>query len=345
MKNKLMILLKLAIAAGLLFWLIEKGELDFRQLNLLITMPAIGFLAAFYWLVGPCILGSLRWLLLLKGAGYKITWFQAFKLQLTGFFFNSAMPGAVGGDLVKVIYVIRGNPHMGKTPAMMSILIDRVIGLGGLFSIGMVLALSSWPTLSTIDSLGPLLYGLIGLNLGVLIFFLIALYHYRGDDPFQRLLSIKIPGLSILEKLYGAIRVYRYKRAYFVSCFIISLVIQGMSLGLFYFIAVNVLSPTPNLNFSAIASIFPIGMLTAALPIAPGGLGVGHVAFDRLFEAVGLSGGANIFNIFTLSQLALNLTGVIAYLRMKKNIQPIAEEVNHTVEKNIYSKSTETTID
>jgi uncharacterized protein (TIRG00374 family) len=345
MKNKLITLLKLAIAAGLILWLIEKGELDFRQLNLLVTMPTIGLFAAFYWLVGPCLLGSLRWLLLLKGAGYNITWYQAFKLQLTGFFFNSAMPGAVGGDLVKVIYVIRGNPDMGKTPAMMSILLDRVIGLGGLFSIGMVLALSAWPTLIAINSLEPLLYGLIGLNLGVLIFFIVALYHYRGDDPFQKLFSINIPGLSVLAKLYNAIRVYRYKRTYFVSCFIISLLIQGMSLALFYFIAINVPTLNSNLNFSAIASIFPIGMLTAALPIAPGGLGVGHVAFDRLFEAVGLSGGANIFNIFTLSQLALNLTGVIAYLSMKKKVGTDLSAGVNSDDATLYSNPQRTTID
>jgi uncharacterized membrane protein YbhN (UPF0104 family) len=255
------------------------------------------------------------------------------------------MPGAVGGDLVKVIYVIRGNPDMGKTPAMMSILLDRVIGLGGLFSIGMVLALSAWPTLIAINPLKHLLYGLIGLNLGVLIFFIVALYHYRGEDPFQKLFSIKIPGFNILAKLYDAIRVYRYKRAYFVSCFIISLIIQGMSLALFYFIAANVPALNPNLNFSAIASIFPIGMLTAALPIAPGGLGVGHVAFDRLFEAVGLSGGANIFNIFTLSQLALNLTGVIAYLSMRKKTGTDLPTEIDSDEAKIYSKPQRTSID
>ncbi len=36
---------------------------------------------------------------------------------------------------------------------------------------------------------------------------------------------------------------------------------------------------------------FPLGLLTMVLPISPAGLGRGHVAFKRLFEAIGLPAG------------------------------------------------------
>jgi hypothetical protein len=58
--------------------------------------------------------------------------------------------------------------------------------------------------------------------------------------------------------------------------------------------------------------------MTTALPLAPGGLGVGHVAFDKLFAMVGLQGGANVFNVMVLTQLALNLLGVFPYLLYRR---------------------------
>lgn len=319
--------IKLAIAGGLILWLLNSGQLDLKQLRYLITTPSLGLAAFAFWLLGPCVLGATRWLLLLKGAGYAISWKDAFKLQLTGFFFNSAMPGAVGGDLVKVVYVIKQNPSRGKTPAMMSVLIDRVIGLGGLFTIGMILALISFDQISSVTSLQPMIALLFGLNFGVLLFFFLALYHYKQGDPLAKLFSYQIPGMSILRKLYEAVRIYRYNRNYFIICFLLSLVIQSLSLALFYQIATVVLHSNETISLASIASIFPIGMLTAALPIAPGGLGVGHVAFDELFSLIGLDNGANIFNIFTLSQLAFNMLGVIPYIGIK-NLATI--DVEHT---------------
>lgn len=58
-------------------------------------------------------------------------------------------------------------------------------------------------------------------------------------------------------------------------------------------------------------------MFKLALPISPGGIGVGHVAFDKLFQMIGQSQESNIFNIFLLSQLILNLLGAVPYLSLK----------------------------
>ena len=66
-----------------------------------------------------------------------------------------------------------------------------------------------------------------------------------------------------------------------------------------------------------IAAIFPIGILTTALPIAPAGLGIGHVAFDRLYALIGQENGANIFNIYFVSMVAFNLLGSLSYLSIK----------------------------
>ncbi len=57
------------------------------------------------------------------------------------------------------------------------------------------------------------------------------------------------------------------------------------------------------MSFFSLFSIFPIGMLLTALPLAPGGLGVGHLAFEKLYQLIGLSEGPRslISTLFGLS--------------------------------------------
>ena len=310
---------KVFLAAGLIGYLAHTGRLDFKQLSNLVEKPSLAFLVLSFWIIGPCALGSLRWKLLLKAHKYEISWPQALKLQLTGFFFNTAMPGAVGGDLVKVMYVIRDNKHLGKTPAIMSIFIDRLLGMLGLFVVGLIAAIFNMKLLSSNSNLLIINGSILLLTIGILLFFIASLFHYKDDqDPWDRLFRKNIPGFSILSKIYQNLRAYRFHRDTILSCFLLSLLIQFFGLVTFYSITGAVISGTEP-SFSSIAGIFPAGMLTIALPISPGGLGVGHFAFEKLFSMIDLSQGANIFNIFLLSQLSLNLLGAIPYLGLKKN--------------------------
>jgi hypothetical protein len=64
--------------------------------------------------------------------------------------------------------------------------------------------------------------------------------------------------------------------------------------------------------------LVPMGLLTTAIPIAPAGLGVGHVAFAALFSLAGSEHGAEIFTMYVTIQIVINLTGVFFYLRSPK---------------------------
>lgn len=320
LKSILLTLGKLAIAALLIRWLINSGQLDFSQLKLFREDPWLLIATLAYFIVCVVVLGTWRWKTLLHGAGYMMTWKRAITLQLTGLFFSSVMPGAVGGDIIKVAYVIRDNPIKSKTQAMMTALLDRIVGLAGLFLICWSMIVLNLNTVTGFPGFWPLLALISGLSVGFILFFVAALYHYEGDDPFLAIFKWPIPGIHFVEKLYNALRVYRYARGSITMGLILSLMIQGFCLVLFYYITSKVTGLLP--PFDKIAVIFPIGITTTAIPITPAGLGVGHVAFDQLFHMVGLNHGANAFNLLALSQLFLNLTGVIPYLSLKKIPMP-----------------------
>ena len=62
----------------------------------------------------------------------------------------------------------------------------------------------------------------------------------------------------------------------------------------------------------------PLAILATAIPVAPGGMGVGHLAFEHTLSLINVSGGANIFNVVFISQMAFNLSGIFPYLMYKK---------------------------
>jgi len=56
------------------------------------------------------------------------------------------------------------------------------------------------------------------------------------------------------------------------------------------------------------------GMLGNALPVTPGGLGVGEAAFDRLFNLAGFAGGASMLLGWRSGMLPLCAVGCLFYV-------------------------------
>jgi hypothetical protein len=83
-----------------------------------------GIVAAF--VVSQAILAS-RWWLLLRTQGIHINIWAAIRLHFLGLFYNNAMPGSVGGDLIRAWYVTKHTEK--KFEAVLSIFVDRFIGL------------------------------------------------------------------------------------------------------------------------------------------------------------------------------------------------------------------------
>lgn len=319
MKQIVIFILKISAAAGLIWYLVSSGQLDFAAIGKVLTVPALGLSLFVFWLIFQVFLGTYRWRLLLRSCDYVVSYGRALQLQFMGFFFNTAMPGAVGGDLVKAVYVIKENPGKGKTAAMLSVFVDRLVGLGGLFTIGVLVALLNLKRIVNDPLLSVALIGLAATLSGIVLFFVAALYDYKNGDPFESLFSKNLPGFSLLLKIYQSIRTFKNQRRSIALCYLISIAIQFASLFVFYLCS-QILLTEQEINFNSIALIFPIGIFTMALPLAPGGLGVGHVAFDKLFEMIGLTGGATVANVYILSLLFLNLLGVIPYLAQKRKL-------------------------
>lgn len=316
MKRVLVPVLKLSFAAALIYWLVAQGKLDFRQLAIFWTDPwALVFNFA-VWFFCYLLMGALRWYLLLRGLKLDVPFFRVVMLELIGFFFNTAMPGAVGGDIVKAIYVVREQKAESRAPAMVTVLLDRVTGLVGLFLMSGLAVMANLELAMGNPNIAKL-SSFIGFGcLAIVIASIIVFFpHKEGRDPVRALLNRQVPGFSVLGKIYDATRAYRGQPWRLISVVGITVALQGISLLYGIYMTRQLTGITP--DFPTYATVYPIGLLATALPLAPGGMGVGHVVFDHLYQLVGWRDGSNVFNVLVLGQLCLNMLGFIPYVFYK----------------------------
>jgi uncharacterized membrane protein YbhN (UPF0104 family) len=81
------------------------------------------------------IITSLRWNELLKIVGINMGASKAFVINMVGAFYNTFMPGSTGGDVLKAWYAAKLAPDK-RTRAVISVIVDRVVGLIALIILG-----------------------------------------------------------------------------------------------------------------------------------------------------------------------------------------------------------------
>src|SRR6478752_5653099 len=133
LKRLLINLLQWGIPVGIIAWLViaALGSDSFAQLwrqpkhwDLLAASAATCFLAS---------LGTIfRWYFLVRAADLPLRLRDTIRLGFLGYLYNFVLPGGVGGDLVKAGFLARGQPGR-RTEATLTVLVDRIVGLYGLF--------------------------------------------------------------------------------------------------------------------------------------------------------------------------------------------------------------------
>jgi len=122
---------------------------------------------------------ALRWQIFLRQQGIKIPFTAVFSLTWAGQFFNSILPGATGGDVVKIYQLCRLAPDR-KAAAAATVFVDRLAALFALLVLtGCALIIDPVPlrTLSTQSYSARTLLGLLVLFLFAV---LAALFLFRS---------------------------------------------------------------------------------------------------------------------------------------------------------------------
>ena len=320
------------LGVGLLVYLSRSGAIDWKMFQGLTKAWDMTIVAFSLLLVG---LGMTGWrlCLLMRPSGFDLSIWSSIKLTLIGAFFNICLPGATGGDAVRIYYAMDGNQGQ-RTEVATILLFDRIIGMFALLILPLLM-LPLYPEhIMDFEILGGLLWSALGL--AVLIFGAVMLSIFSDIREWVIFSWISRTGSfgDYVFRIIEAIRVYRHSPLTLLVTTGMSLVIHSLTLGVILLIiyAVNVE------NFSLVLCVvIPIGLLANALPITPGGLGVGEAAFDILFRHLHLTGGAEALLGWRLLMVAAGLFGLFFYLRGKERFV----HVTHKVEKSVHKSSTQ----
>ncbi len=284
----------------------ETGKQTAKGLKSLLNQrPDFGLFAlvAALW-VGVLAVQYVRWYGLVRALDLPFTLRNAFRLGMVGTFYNTFLPGAIGGDFVKAYFIAQGHPAR-KPAAVATVVADRLLGLFGLLVFGGVIAGVMWAAGDPNITGNPKLQILV-----VVCFVLVAigaigfvgigfLTHKTADQIAGRLHRIRKAGPTLAELWFTA-RQYRARPKAILVGVGLSAVAHTLMLFTFHF-AVRVFPPE---NLALIGSlsehlvIAPIGFIVQAIIPLPGGLGVSELTFGGLYEflrpdggrAVGLTG-------------------------------------------------------
>ncbi|MDC1175342.1 lysylphosphatidylglycerol synthase transmembrane domain-containing protein [Bacteriovoracaceae bacterium] len=306
-------LLKFSFAIGIIVYLIRSGRLDFS----LITKS---FQSGWGWLICAGILfsidclSSFRWRWILKtNSQNPLPIKKVIGVTYIGLFFNSFLPGAVTGDLIKLVYAKDLDKSLSKTFLVTSVLIDRIFGLIGLL---LVLSISSLIYYNELITLSPKMTNLIHFNLFLglgAVGFLGTLFFPANLQKVLLDIFTKVPVLgSKIVKTLKEVWVIGSRKDVVAKAILFSAIVQTLNIVAFYILTSPFYSHPIPLQY--ILTFIPIGFVAVAIPISPAGLGVGHVIFDTLFNMVGIPGGASFFNIYFVIRVCGNLLGIIPYL-------------------------------
>ncbi len=305
--------LKFAFAIGIIGYLVTSGKLDFSLLGKAISSDTWWWLALILMTTQAAV-SSVRWKWLLEtGTSKKLPYLPLIKLTWIGLFFSSVLPGAVTGDLIKLVYAKDLDSSLSKTFLVMSALVDRVLGLIGLILLTGIFTLLN---ISELRALSPKMEAVIHFNgvlfLGAMVFIASLFAPVKIQTLILKYTNM-IPVLGHrVAKTASEIWVMGANKKAILKALGLSMLLQFNNVFCFWLLTMPFYGK--DLPLDVAFSFIPIGLISVAIPVSPGGLGVGHVIFETLFNYVGIAGGASLFNIFYFAQLFENLMGFIPYV-------------------------------
>lgn len=312
---KMKLIFKTLIGLGLVVWVLQSRMVDFTLLKSLVFSP-FNLATAFFFLLISSLLCTARWLILARAQGLQLYFKDLFSLTMIGNFFNTFMPGSVGGDFMKAWYIAGREPQK-RAKAVFTVLFDRVLGLSVIISYAAVtlIIFSHWleqrPQLQA-----------VALSVWIFTFLFVLASFVFFFPPFWKT-SVLIKFLGIIKKsnkiskLVDSALLYQNHGKQLLFALLLS-ALSILSSNYFYFLEGNLLGVP--LSLMQYFVIVPLAVTASAVPLLPGGIGTGQVAFFTLFKWMGAQNpeqGGTLCTLMQVYTILFNCLGYFFYLRFK----------------------------
>ena len=267
-----MLVLRVGTTLGALAFILSRVDVDAVG-SALVRVSPLAFLVACVSTALNLVVGSVRWRILLRayGAPHLPSLGTLTRLNYIGFFYNTCLPGGVGGDLVRGAASQEAFGESGGMGAGAVVLVDRVLGLVGLLLVVAVTA--TFFPLPGAESAHVTAIALGGVAVSALAVAGIAV---------GRSLAPKLPiRLAVFAKRLP--RIVHWGP--FGVAILLSLVTQT-GVAWTGHVIVQSLAPTITLMNSLV--VVPLAMATTFLPFLVGGTGAREAVFAQLYGPLGV---------------------------------------------------------
>jgi len=312
--------LRLAAGVAILVYLAKSGIITFGALTKLIVAWPIT-LAAIAVFLADVLLMALRTSWLFRPLGMRLTVLKSMQLTLVSIFFSTFLPGAGGGDIVKLYYATKENE--GRRTEVATVLIfDRFIGFFAMLILPFFFVPFFLPLIRAVPMLRGILVLIACMSGALLATFLLCAFNQSIRDFLARE-SLPLPewrkrACRVLE----TIGIYGRSPGTLLGALFISLVanLSVIAITVLAVLALDSASLAPKMYL-----VIPIGHIVNGLPLTPGGLGVGETAFNALFQMTGLRGGAETLLCWRVWKAMVGLLGLVIYIRGMSRVLLVSE--------------------
>ena len=308
---------KLALAAGLIYWLVQRGGLSLDGLS--------EFARGWPWLLLAqvpfaliLIIATARWRLFLGVQGLNYGFLEIQSLVLLGIFFNQVLIGSIGGDVAKAYYISKGTAER-KAAAALTVFIDRALGLFVLLVIACIGTVLNFEAVKENPILLSLAVAAWSLVVGALLAGCLFFSHGVRNHPVARGLLSKLPFKAALTKASEILYLYKSHPA-------IVLKAVGLSFALHFLVIltnllfIRALAPDQWASPLSLFLVVPLAQIVMAIPITPGGLGTGEFAYKELFQLFGITKNGDLVSLLQRITYCLwGIPGLLIYLSRRKS--------------------------
>jgi uncharacterized membrane protein YbhN (UPF0104 family) len=287
-------LLRMGFSVCLLTWLISRTNPD-DLLTAFLDLSFFAWAVAFLMYLASQVIGSIRWYFLAHALDFTGPWSTYLKYYFVGMYFNLFLPTCVGGDVLKMHYISRGEPK--KLRATYSILADRLFGLAAMFLLGAGAVLIGRGIL-------PRYFEQLLCVTGICI-----IASLLGLPLAYKLLSSIWPILG--KRLAVPIVFWQKPKAMFAGLSL-SFILQALGMGAVALLANDMgLSPPAAFYFAA----FPLVAILTILPISFNGIGIREGGFIYFLGLKGISAekALTLSLSFFAIQVVASLIGGLSY--------------------------------
>ena len=305
-KKVALFFLKYVVGISLIVWMVWTGKVD---LSVLTRLPSELLLEASFLTALLTVGGALRVRYILQKQSIQTGIWQCFLYNCAGILYSAFLPGGISGDAVRAYLFMKAVPNH-RLAILGAMVLDRVLGLVSMVFLGFIAACYMAITVALIR---PYLVGF-----GAIFFTLIggvALLHFIGRRHEHKQTAAE----GLVEKVWtkvtsviASLRIHDYPPLVLVFVVLQSMVIHLLAVALIYICSVYAKS---GLDFLRVFVATPIGLLVNAIPLSPGGLGIGENAFELLYKTIGGQNGATSFLIARVFLYSPALIGLVYVLK------------------------------